>query len=370
MLGVTWRKIMNSISEISASLKKVYAALQDEESQIIYMNMVNYFFSGDIRYILQRGHFNNHKKDLDSSAYSISDFILNHPHNKRDEIIVYGANDFNSAVVNSFRNIGIDVKYFCDFNQNKQNRMKDGLPVISPTDVVEHHKNSIVLFTNHNHDVSRIIKLGLTHGMNQNQFKIPHPFGKIYFGLREIVPYENEIFLDCGSYTGNTVMNFLSWNKGKYKKIYAIEPEHTSYTILQQNMLIKNVKHIRLLNEGVWSCSDTFPFYQDGEMSSFCKDAYFLSPSLTHARVNTIDNIVHTDLVTFIKMDIQGGELEALKGAADTIKRSKPRLAISVYHKTKDIIEIPLFIHNLVPEYRFFIRQHTFLTDDTVLYAI
>ena len=126
MLGVTWRKIMNSISEISASLKKVYAALQDEESQIIYMNMVNYFFSGDIRYILQRGHFNNHKKDLDSSAYSISDFILNHQHNKRDEIIVYGANDFNSAVVNSFRNIGIDVKYFCDFNQNKQNRMKDG----------------------------------------------------------------------------------------------------------------------------------------------------------------------------------------------------------------------------------------------------
>ncbi len=71
-----------------------------------------------------------------------------------------------------------------------------------------------------------------------------------------------------------------------------------------------------------------------------------------------------------IKMDIEGAELEALKGAKKTIQRDKPKLAICIYHKTEDLWEIPLYIKELVSEYCLYIRHQTFGTGDTVLYAV
>ena len=64
------------------------------------------------------------------------------------------------------------------------------------------------------------------------------------------------------------------------------------------------------------------------------------------------------------------GELDALKGARQTILRNKPKLAICLYHKTKDYIEIPNWIHTLVPEYKLYVRHHSFSINETVLYAI
>lgn len=68
--------------------------------------------------------------------------------------------------------------------------------------------------------------------------------------------------------------------------------------------------------------------------------------------------------------DIEESELEALKGAAETIKKYKPRVAISFYHKTEDILKIPSFILGLNPEYSLFIRHYSMLWFDTVLYAV
>lgn len=69
-------------------------------------------------------------------------------------------------------------------------------------------------------------------------------------------------------------------------------------------------------------------------------------------------------------MDIEGAEMEALKGAENILKRDKPKLAICLYHKREDMWEIPYLIKSIKPEYKFFIRHYSNYEGETVLYAI
>ena len=69
-------------------------------------------------------------------------------------------------------------------------------------------------------------------------------------------------------------------------------------------------------------------------------------------------------------MDVEGAELESLKGAQKVIQRDKPKLAICIYHKPEDMVEIPLYIKELIPEYKLYIRHHSNYIFETVLYAI
>jgi FkbM family methyltransferase len=82
-----------------------------------------------------------------------------------------------------------------------------------------------------------------------------------------------------------------------------------------------------------------------------------------------IDDVLQGFNPTFIKMDIEGAELEALKGARRTIAENHPQLAICVYHSLSDLWEIPLFIRSLYKGYRFYLRSYKFMGLETVLYA-
>lgn len=83
----------------------------------------------------------------------------------------------------------------------------------------------------------------------------------------------------------------------------------------------------------------------------------------------SLDEIIGVDDVTFIKMDIEGAEIPALKGARKTIIRNKPKLAICIYHKPDDLWEIPELIHSFVPEYKFYIRHYGPRCRGTILFA-
>ncbi len=69
-------------------------------------------------------------------------------------------------------------------------------------------------------------------------------------------------------------------------------------------------------------------------------------------------------------MDIEGSELECLKGAENIILKNKPKLAICIYHSDNDMIDIIEYIHKLIPEYKIYLRQHGINEADTVIYCI
>jgi hypothetical protein len=87
-------------------------------------------------------------------------------------------------------------------------------------------------------------------------------------------------------------------------------------------------------------------------------------------QVTTIDKELQGKKVTFIKMDIEGSELEALRGAKNVIMKNRPKLAICIYHKPEDIWEIPSIIMQYYPGYKFYLRHYSLTDSDTVLYAL
>ena len=90
----------------------------------------------------------------------------------------------------------------------------------------------------------------------------------------------------------------------------------------------------------------------------------------TKVKTVTLDEVTEDKAVGYIKMDVEGSEYAALRGAEQTIKTQKPLLAISIYHKRSDIWEIPQLVLQFNGDYKFYLRHYTVSYGDTVLYAV
>ncbi len=187
----------------------------------------------------------------------------------------------------------------------------------------------------------------------------------MYF-LRELIsPLKDEVFVDGGAYTGDSIIGLEKFAGGYWKKVYAWEPDEINRSRLIKTCEARKYQNIEILPFGLWSEKTKLHFNQEG------KDWTKISENGScTVFVDSIDNVCWEDKVTFIKLDIEGSEMEALRGAEKIIRRDKPRLAISIYHEPQDYCEIPLYIRELVPEYKLYIRHHKFNKNDTVLYAV
>ena len=195
---------------------------------------------------------------------------------------------------------------------------------------------------------------------------LPPVFEKTQYFPRGIFELtHDESYFDCGAFTGDTVAEFLKATGNLYRHIWAVEPDTTNCNRLIQYIKDENLSDIDVIRKGVYSHTGKLPFQETGSMLSMLAD------DAQHCiEVDTIDHIAAGNPVTYIKMDVEGAEMEALKGAEQTIRQYKPVLGISIYHKQWDLINIPQYIKMLVPEYKFYFRVHKKLAIDTVLYAV
>ncbi len=185
-----------------------------------------------------------------------------------------------------------------------------------------------------------------------------------YFPEGIIKLTDREVFVDGGAYTGDTLLTFIRKTDGKYAKCYAFEPEPENAAKLGAMVARREFPGVSVIAKGLWDKAAALRF----SASEGTRASAIAETGSATIEADTIDNLAPD--ATYIKMDVEGAELEALKGAAATIKRNRPKLAICLYHKPGDLFEIPLFIESLVPEYRFFLRQHQPVSCELVLYAV
>lgn len=193
----------------------------------------------------------------------------------------------------------------------------------------------------------------------------------IYFDKNIIKLNNNEVYMDIGAYTGDSIDRFIIATAGKYKKIIAIEPDRNNFFVLKKHIRIKKYKNVELYNICVLDRRGTINFLGGLAGSSGIMEENFLLKQQNYkVNVIKIDDIMKDNKVDIIKMDIEGSELKALKGCEKTIRKWKPQLAISVYHRREDLLNIPLMIKSIVPEYKLYLRHYSKSMLDTVLYAV
>lgn len=173
---------------------------------------------------------------------------------------------------------------------------------------------------------------------------------------------KDEVFVDCGAYTGDTLKDF-SDRVLTFKKYYALEPDERRFEELQTiiDSIDGDVVHLRY---GVSNENKICAFSTNNDCGEISSEGE------VKIRVAKLDDLITEDNISFLKMDIEGAELEALEGAERIIKNAKPTLAICVYHKKEDLITIPQYIKNLEPQYKLYLRSHYLWASEVVLYAI
>lgn len=201
----------------------------------------------------------------------------------------------------------------------------------------------------------------------------------LYFNNDVLKLQDGDTLLDAGAFDGDSAYEFVeacrrqNLNHGRIICIEADAKNHQK--LLANSSLPAKTEYVQ---RGLWSKKTMLEFASSSE--TFVTEPRVISEETRSSKhgatdsdslieTTTIDDILMGDPIHFIKMDIEGAEIEALKGAVETLKLHKPKLAISVYHKPTDIYEIPLLVKRLCPDYKLFLRHLSSNLCETVLFA-
>ncbi len=347
--------------------------------------------------------------------------------NMKAPLILFGAGDTREFNLNYFRDLGIAPVAFCDNSIEKIGRMVGDIRILSFDEVKEKYpnayfyitsqlyfceirnqllsggykegqiseydiifqlsweKNCMEYYRQHEQEIEllyeefadetsrKVLRNRLAFLRTRRRSYMLEIRGKEQYFDEELINLsEIGCFVDLGLYTGDTVLKFLELSRGSYHHIYGFEPDAGLYKAAEDNL--KTYHGIILVPKAVSDCDGEIAVekslgvmqtteagvYSSKEKSqktfSVCKlDTYFRAAS---------------ERIGMIKMDIEGAELSALHGAKRRIVEDKPCLAICVYHKAEDIIEIPAFCKGLVSSYQIYLRHYSDNQTETVCYLI
>lgn len=331
----------------------IWNKLQDDESRFIFEQKINFIMEPD---------------EVDLWNHIKRNQVWVCP-NKEKEFIIFGAGRCGSYTADILATTGKQVIAFCD---NYKDGTVQGKPVFSVDTAVKMKKPVVIPNCGYASEAQKQLKeYGFPDDMILFEPDIRSYTGIQYFDVWS--PKENEILVDCGAYNGDTIDAFLKWTNYSYEKIYAFEPDDMNYRALEAGIEDKKIQSCEIINKGTWDKNTNLKFqlydYDTGHHIVENQNSACGEERIVTVPVTSIDEILEGKEATFIKMDVEGSELNSLKGARKTIVRYKPRLAIAVYHKREDLFDIPLYILSLNSGYQFKLRHYSSGLCETVLYA-
>ncbi|NNL66675.1 MAG: FkbM family methyltransferase [Myxococcales bacterium] len=196
-------------------------------------------------------------------------------------------------------------------------------------------------------------------------------WGRQYFlerGDVRIQPESGDVVLDCGGGVGDTAVLFAEC-VGAQGHVYTFEFVENNLDIARMNREMNSHLEDRMttVERAVWSRSGQAVRYNDQSVSTRVSE-----DGACEASTIALDDFVAENgigRVDFIKMDVEGAEREALRGATRILREHEPRLAISAYHLLDDLYVLPQLIHEINPAYEFRLDHHTIHREETVLYG-
>lgn len=340
-------------------INNIYLALSDEQSKMIFEKRVKYSETQDMKYLddlIVREILRYKDKD---PVWKLLEII------KDRTVWVFGAGFAGRSIVHALQLFGKNVAGVLDNNCNMWGSDIFGAAVFNP-EKFNSFNDLVVIGTNKFRGEIReqLRSIGVPE---ENIYEADDtwwlgPYVQ-YFDKDIIKPKSNGIFVDGGSLDGGDCMEYTKYFGNDYNALYAFEPDPLNQE--QMGMIAKTLHDFHFYKAGLWSKRTELRFSSERlGCSSMSENGDIM------VNVDSIDNVLANLPVTYIKLDIEGSELEALHGAEKTIYKNKPVLAICVYHKPEDIIEIPNYILSLHLGYKLYLRHYSYLDTETVLYAV
>lgn len=338
----------------------------------------------------------------------------------KDNIILFGAGASGKIIFDFFEKNGITPIFFCDNNLSKVGKKINNVNIISSEQLANigievfiviscdayqkvedqlckmgFHTDQIIFFDprwvkgvleEKDFIINNIDKFEEVYNLlgdkkskhvfiNLLKYKISYKLQYIkeiaekgmYFDKGLVKLKESAIFLDVGSYIGDTVLEYVKFVNYKYMKIVCFEPNEDNVRQLKETIDTNNLKDIDIYSIGVSDRRQTLNFDKESDIGSRISEE-----GKCKIEVDTIDNICYNKYphIDYIKMDIEGSEYYALLGAKNVIYRDRPILAICVYHKKDDFYKLPLLIKQLYNGYELYFRQYELSPEETVCYAV
>lgn len=177
--------------------------------------------------------------------------------------------------------------------------------------------------------------------------------------LRQLIrPDASEVYLDLGAYNGDTIQELGELTNWHWREVVAVEPDRRNCRKLRAlaEELAQRGLSVEVHESGIWDVAGELSFSDSGGRQST-----FIGASKRVVPVTTIDIVAAGRPISYIKMDVEGAEVQALAGGAKTISKYAPKLFVAAYHYDVDLFRLPQLMWQLVPDYKIYLRKHPYV---------
>jgi FkbM family methyltransferase len=205
--------------------------------------------------------------------------------------------------------------------------------------------------------------------LDYSRLPAPDPPSTMYFSPDVVRLGERESLVDCGAFDGDSIRMFLERTGGRFAHIYALEPDASNRSALLaflETLSACDRARVSVLPFGLSDTTGSVSFDGSGTVGSRITGAG--GSAVIECR--RLDDLLDGQPVTIVKMDIEGAEPAALRGAIRTIRRARPVLAVCAYHECRHLWTLPAIIQEALPEYRILLRRYAEDCWETVYYAL